>query len=131
MNILERYVYENKNIYGNALNDTYADNENPIFEIRYGYENEQMAAPVRQKYDRQFNPIQQNKLHMNRATGKPPVCEASMHSVRRDTVQYSSAYYNSKLAQSIPALQRATHTHIKRYKGKKLLQVQCTLLQIK
>jgi hypothetical protein len=34
MNTLERYhIYKNKKTYGNILNDTYAEAENPIFEV--------------------------------------------------------------------------------------------------
>jgi hypothetical protein len=37
INTLERYIYKNKNTYGNILNDTYAEAENPIFEVIHKY----------------------------------------------------------------------------------------------
>jgi hypothetical protein len=38
MNTLERYnIYKNKKMYGNILNDTYAEAENPIFEVIHKY----------------------------------------------------------------------------------------------
>jgi hypothetical protein len=38
MNTLERYhIYKNKKTYGNILNDTYSEAENPIFEVIHKY----------------------------------------------------------------------------------------------
>jgi hypothetical protein len=37
MNTLERYIYKNKKIYGNILNDAYAEAKNPIFEVIHKY----------------------------------------------------------------------------------------------
>jgi hypothetical protein len=37
-NKLERYyIYKNKKTYGNILNDTYAETENPSFEVIHKY----------------------------------------------------------------------------------------------
>jgi hypothetical protein len=43
--MLERYhIYKNKKTYDNILNDTFAETENPIFEVIHTYKQQQMAA---------------------------------------------------------------------------------------